>query len=174
MVCVASLMSLIRSFESFEVELVLGTPFRFSVYSTKIYSLIHQTPVNYAGATALSMLILNCDPAVGHLAALGQSPPAVHHAHRAVTSRHCSRWESGAGRSPGAVFMVASLATIIPLIFLLTGSVMNLYRPFRNRAGLVAAPLGRGVRRSRLLKALEKYFDAGLFHDGVARLSHIV
>src|SRR5262245_26902073 len=58
MVCVASLMSLIRSFESFEVELVLGTPFRFSVYSTKIYSLIHQTPVNYAGATALSTLIL--------------------------------------------------------------------------------------------------------------------
>jgi iron(III) transport system permease protein len=31
MIFVASLMSLIRSFESFEVELVLGTPFRFSV-----------------------------------------------------------------------------------------------------------------------------------------------
>ena len=100
MVCVASLMSLIRSFESFEVELVLGTPFRFSVYSTKIYSLIHQTPVNYAGATALSMLILAADSAVGHLATLGQSAPAVHHVSPDVTSRRCSPWVSGVGPSP--------------------------------------------------------------------------
>ena len=78
MVCVASLMSLIRSFESFEVELVLGTPFRFSVYSTKIYSLIHQTPVNYAGATALSMLILTTVLTSRDLAALDQPPAPIH------------------------------------------------------------------------------------------------
>ncbi len=84
MVCVASLMSLIRSFESFEVELVLGTPFRFSVYSTKIYALIHQTPVNYGWRNGSEHVGAKCDSAVGHFTTLGQSPPALHHSHRTV------------------------------------------------------------------------------------------
>jgi iron(III) transport system permease protein len=129
MVCVASLMSLIRSFESFEVELVLGTPFRFSVYSTKIYSLIHQTPVNYSGATALSMLIL---------AAI---LPLVIFQHWISHRRHYTTltgrfkptlFALGKWRWPIAiaVFLVAAFATILPLTFLLMGSVMNLYGHF--------------------------------------------
>jgi iron(III) transport system permease protein len=55
---VVFLASLIRSLEAFEIELVLGTPIQFSVYSTKIYSLINSSPVNYGSATALSMFIL--------------------------------------------------------------------------------------------------------------------
>ena len=104
MVCVASLMSLIRSFESFEVELVLGTPFRFSVYSTKIYALIHQTPVNYGWRNGSEHVGSKCDSAVGHFTTLGQSPPALHHAHRTVTSQRCSPWASGAGLSPWRFF----------------------------------------------------------------------
>src|SRR4030095_11587900 len=129
MVCVASLMSLIRSFESFEVELVLGTPFRFSVYSTKIYSLIHQTPVNYSGATALSMLILTIVLPMVFL----QHWISHRQQYTTLTGRFKpTLFSLGKWRWPAAiaVFSVASLATILPLIFLLTGSLMNLYGHF--------------------------------------------
>ena len=129
MVCVASLLSLIRSFESFEVELVLGTPFRFSVYSTKIYSLIHQTPVNYAGATALSTLIL---ATVLPLVIL-QHWISHRRQYTTLTGRFKpTLFSLGKWRWPVAVavFLVASLATLLPLAFLLTGSMMNLYGHF--------------------------------------------
>jgi iron(III) transport system permease protein len=129
MVCVASLMSLIRSFESFEVELVLGTPFRFSVYSTKIYALIHQTPVNYAGATALSMLILT---AILPLVIL-QHWVSQRRQFTTLTGRYKpTLFSLGKWRWPVAiaVFLVAGFATVLPLAFLLMGSVMNLYGHF--------------------------------------------
>ncbi len=129
MIFVASLMSLIRSFESFEVELVLGTPFRFSVYSTKIYSLINQTPTNYGGATALSMCILVIIlPLVVMQQWVSQS-----RRYTTLTGRFKpTPFELGRWRWPvaAAVFAVAGLATIIPLAFLVAGSVMNLFGHF--------------------------------------------
>src|SRR5262245_4364480 len=129
MIVVASLMSLIRSFESFEVELVLGTPFRFSVYSTKIYSLIHQTPMNYGGATALSMFIL----AIIMPLVILQHWVSQRRQYTTLTGRYRpTLFELGEWRWPIAavVFAVAALATIIPLSFLLTGSMMNLFGHF--------------------------------------------
>jgi iron(III) transport system permease protein len=129
MIFVASLMSLIRSFESFEVELVLGTPFRFSVYSTKIYSLIHQTPVNYGGATALSLLILL---AILPLVILQQRVTSRRR-YTTLTSNYKPTLVSlGKWRWPITltVFLVAILATIIPLTFLAMGSFMNLFGYF--------------------------------------------
>ena len=128
MIFVASLMSLIRSFESFEVELVLGTPFRFSVYSTKIYSLIHQTPVNYGGATALSLFILFIFPLV-----VLQQWVTSRGRYTTLTSGYKpTLFPLGKWRWPIAlgIFSVAALATIIPLIFLGMGSLMNLFGHF--------------------------------------------
>lgn len=129
MILVASLMSLIRSFESFEVELVLGTPFRFSVYSTKIYSLIHQTPMNYGGATALSMFIL----AIILPLVIMQQWVSQRYRYTTVTGRFKpTLFELGRWRWPiaVAVFFIASLATLIPLTSLVAGSVMNLFGHF--------------------------------------------
>lgn len=129
MILVASLMSLIRSFESFEVELVLGTPFRFSVYSTKIYSLIHQTPVNYGGATALSLLIL---VSILPLVILQHRVSARRH-YTTLTSRYKpTLFSLGKWRWPVAmgVYAVASLSTMVPLVFLAMGSLMNLFGYF--------------------------------------------
>ena len=129
MIFVASVMSAIRSFESFEVELVLGTPFRFSVYSTKIYSLIHQTPVNYGGATALSLLILL---AILPLVILQQRVTSRGHYTTLTSSFKPTLVSLGKWRWPItlAVFLVAILATIIPLTFLAMGSFMNLFGYF--------------------------------------------
>jgi iron(III) transport system permease protein len=56
------MLSLIRAMQSFEIELVLGPPFRFFVYSTLVYTLIGQEPPDFAAASALGtiglMLIL--------------------------------------------------------------------------------------------------------------------
>lgn len=129
MIFVASLMSLIRSFESFEVELILGTPFRFSVYSTKIYSLINQTPMNYGGATALSMFILL---AILPLVILQHWVSRRRH-YNTLTGRYQpTLFSLGKWRWPiaVAVYAAACLATIIPLFFLVAGSLMNLYGHF--------------------------------------------
>ena len=50
------LMAMIRAMQSFEIELVLGPPFQFYVYSTKVYSLIAQEPPAFGPAAALATL----------------------------------------------------------------------------------------------------------------------
>ena len=51
-------LQLLRVFQSFETELILGEPFGFYVYSTKIYSLIRTEVPNYGEAAALASLTL--------------------------------------------------------------------------------------------------------------------
>jgi iron(III) transport system permease protein len=57
-IVVAFLMSLIRSLESFEIELVLGLPANFAVYSTKMYQVLRGSPPDYAGASVLATMML--------------------------------------------------------------------------------------------------------------------
>lgn len=57
-VLVVLIMSIIQSLQTFELELVLGFPIRFYVFSTRIYSLLHDDPPMFASATALSTIIL--------------------------------------------------------------------------------------------------------------------
>jgi iron(III) transport system permease protein len=52
------LLSFVRLFESFEIELLLGVPFGFYVYSTKILDLAKQDPPLLGQATALGSLTL--------------------------------------------------------------------------------------------------------------------
>src|SRR5690606_12992112 len=51
-------MSLIRGFESFEIELFLGIPADFPVYSTRIYTLMAQDPPELQAAGILATAIL--------------------------------------------------------------------------------------------------------------------
>jgi iron(III) transport system permease protein len=57
-VLVVLIMSIIQSLQAFELELVLGFPIRFYVFSTRIFSLLHDDPPMFASATALSTIIL--------------------------------------------------------------------------------------------------------------------
>jgi iron(III) transport system permease protein len=50
------LLAMIRAMQSFEIELVLGPPFGFYVYSTQVYSLIGQEPPDFAAASALATM----------------------------------------------------------------------------------------------------------------------
>jgi iron(III) transport system permease protein len=51
-------LQLLRVFQSFETEYLLGMPFGFFVYSTKIYSLIRNQIPNYGEATVLASITL--------------------------------------------------------------------------------------------------------------------
>ena len=52
------ILSFIRYMESFETELFLGTPAHIYVFTTQIYTLLHDFPVNYPAAMALSVSLL--------------------------------------------------------------------------------------------------------------------
>ncbi|HEY1372502.1 MAG TPA: iron ABC transporter permease [Candidatus Binatia bacterium] len=51
-------LQLLRIFQSFETEYLLGVPFGFYVYSTKIYALIRDPVPNYGEATVLASMTL--------------------------------------------------------------------------------------------------------------------
>lgn len=57
-ILVSVVLSIIRSLEAFEIELLLGVPIGLHVYSTKIYDFITYEPPQMAPATALSTVFL--------------------------------------------------------------------------------------------------------------------
>jgi iron(III) transport system permease protein len=57
-ILVVLLLGTMASLQSFEVEQVLGTPFRFFVFSTMIYNLVQSSHPSYAPAAALAVLVL--------------------------------------------------------------------------------------------------------------------
>jgi iron(III) transport system permease protein len=91
--------------------------------------MIHQTPMNYGGATVLSMSIL----AIILPLVVMQQWVTQRSRYTTVTGRFKpTLFELGGWRWPVAiaVFAIASLATIIPFTFLVAGSVMNLFGHF--------------------------------------------
>jgi iron(III) transport system permease protein len=50
--------SVIHSLESFEIELILGPPINFYVFSTKMYQLMRETPPLFGEATVLGFAVL--------------------------------------------------------------------------------------------------------------------
>ena len=61
-------LQLLRVFQSFETEYLLGMPFGFFVYSTKIFALMRNQIPNYGEATVLASLTL-ADDCLDHSAA---------------------------------------------------------------------------------------------------------
>ena len=121
---VTAIMGVIRSLESFEIELVLGAPQRIDVYSTLIYDLTRYDPINFASAFALGLLIV----AIMGLLALASRRSSAHGNHVTVSGQAKSnvlplgRWRWPLGIIVGAL---ALLLTVVPLGFLLTSSLMK-------------------------------------------------
>jgi iron(III) transport system permease protein len=55
---VTLLLSIVKSLESFEIELVLGTPKRIDVYSTQIYRMIRSDPPEFSAAAAMGVTMI--------------------------------------------------------------------------------------------------------------------
>lgn len=121
---VTAIMGVIRSLESFEIELVLGAPQRIDVYSTLIYDMTRYDPINFASAFALAILIV----AIMGLLAIA-SRKSTQQGHHVTVSGQAKtnvmplgkwRWPLGL-----LVSLFALMLTVVPLGFLITSSVMR-------------------------------------------------
>lgn len=128
MVLAVSVLSFIRGLQSFNTELLLGTPARIYVYSTRIYDYLQREPRAYGEATALGSMFLMV------LAVLlfcywkylsGERKFTV------VTGQGYSMMRIKLGKwryvaLTGCLFYIA-IMMILPLTFLVIGSFMRRY-----------------------------------------------
>jgi iron(III) transport system permease protein len=123
---VVLLMSTIRGLEAFEIELILGMPIKFQVYSTKIYLLMANSPPEYmaAGTLATSILAL-----VLPLIVL-QRWASTRRSYAVVTGRAATgKIDLGSWRWPvfAALAGIVVFMNLLPLVLLIMGSFMKLF-----------------------------------------------
>ncbi len=121
--------SLIHSLESFEIELILGPPTNFYVFSTKIYQVVREDPPQFGAATVLGLAILiSLLPLI-----LWQQHLSHNRSFVTVSSKFSSipqrlyKWRWPIFSVIGAF---AGFITIVPVVCLLVGTFMNLYGYF--------------------------------------------
>jgi iron(III) transport system permease protein len=123
---VVFLMALIRALEAFEIELILGRPIDFSVYSTKMYQLLRGSPSDMPSATVLATIILLLLMPLALLerwmstrrkftTVTGKQNLALHKLRR-------WRWPAFALLASAVLMM-----TVIPVAFQVVGSLMTLF-----------------------------------------------
>jgi iron(III) transport system permease protein len=126
-VLLVTLVSLVLSFESFEVELLLGQPVHLYVYSTRIYDLVNNQPSNVGEATAMAVIFLVWLLLLTWLyrrALGGRTFTTVTGREYASRPARLGRWRWVAFGACLGFFLVALAA---PLALLVTGSFMRLY-----------------------------------------------
>ncbi len=122
---VVFMLNVVRVFQSFELEQILGRPIGFYVYSTKIFQFVRDfEPPRYGSATALASLTLIIIAVViplqrwllgrrQYTTVTGQFKPGL---------IDLGKWQPVAW---GAVAALAALLTIVPILTLLGGSFMT-------------------------------------------------
>ena len=120
---VVFVLALIRSLESFEIELLLGVPIKFFVYSTKILELLQQEPPLYGQATALGSVVL-----IFLLALIPfQRWLSTRRQFTTLTGQYrANRLDLGRWQMPALAFVgfVVFLLTVVPFAATLMGSFM--------------------------------------------------
>src|SRR5437867_10277479 len=120
---VVLLLGIVHSLQAFELELILGFPFRFYVFSTQIYSLLNQQPPQFAAAAALGSTILFLMVPLIALQRWG----VARRSFATVGGRYKGHKQS-LGKWRWLIFVillgVALLITVIPLLFLTLASFM--------------------------------------------------
>jgi iron(III) transport system permease protein len=122
---VVFLLNLVRIFNSFETELILGRSFNFFVYSTRIYDYIRTyDPPRYGEATALASLtfvvIITIVPLSQWLLNRRNYATVTGSFKPGVTELGRAKWPVF-----GATLTIIALLTIVPLCFLILGSFMT-------------------------------------------------
>lgn len=123
-IVVVFLLSVIRIFSSFETELLLGVPWGFYVYSTKIVDLARQEPPLVAHAAALGSVILLFLAAFIPL----QRKLIARRQFTTVTGQFKTKIiDLGVWRYPATllVVFVVFMLTVVPILSVLGGSFMT-------------------------------------------------
>jgi iron(III) transport system permease protein len=125
-ILVVFLMSVIRGLEAFEIELFLGLPIDFMVYSTKIYLMLANDPPDYAPASVLATSILVMMLPLIIL----QRWASTRRSYAVVTGRSsAARTRLGRWRWPvfAALIALVCFMSLLPLALLVMGSFMKLF-----------------------------------------------
>ena len=127
-------LSLIRAMQTFEIEMVLGPPFNFWVFGTKVYILVAQVPPEFAPATALAVIGFGLITPLIFL----HRWLATRTDYTSITGRERTHpTPLGRWRWPifAAVALLAITITVLPVVFLFAASFMKLFGFFN-----IAAP----------------------------------
>lgn len=126
-ILVATILILIRSFESFEIELLLGAPNDLWVFSTKVWLYLRSDPPAYGTATALSVVFL----AVLIALIVLQRRLLGRRRYTTVGGRgfRLQRADLGRWRWPVAIFSAGFVlvGVFLPMILLVVGTCMKLF-----------------------------------------------
>jgi iron(III) transport system permease protein len=174
-----SVLSFIRGLQSFNTELLLGTPAGIYVYSTKIYDYINREPAAYGEATALGsvfLLVLGVLLFVYWKLLSGKKNFTVVSGQGYSTARV----RLGRGRYvalTGCILYVVVMM-LLPLVFLLIGSFMRRYGFFAIQApftlehwkSLFADPIFLGSLKNSLIIASITAAGGVLVYSTVAYL----
>lgn len=128
MILAVSVLSFIRGLQSFNTELLLGTPAGIYVYSTRIYDYIRREPASYGEATALGSVFI---VALGILLFLYWRFLRGKRKFTVVTGQGYSTARARLGRwryvaLAGCILYIV-IMTLLPLVFLTLGSFMRRY-----------------------------------------------
>lgn len=120
------LMSIIRGLETFEVEMVLGAPIKFEVYSNKIYMVMANSPPEFrvAGVLGISVMVI-CLPLI-----VLQRWLSTRRSYAVVTGKSSpSPLRLGRWRWPTFIMLLVGTTTmcLLPLGLLIAGSFMKLF-----------------------------------------------
>jgi iron(III) transport system permease protein len=125
-ILVVTILSTIRALEAFEMELILGSPTRLEVFSTRIYNIARREPPEYGIATSLSMVILlTMLPAI-----VFQQWYSGSRSHTTLTGKFAARLTPlRAWRWPlfSLVLLLALVMTVLPVVLVVTGTFMTLF-----------------------------------------------
>ncbi len=120
------LLSCIHSMQAFEVEAILGPPFQFFIFSTKVYRLINQEPPLFASATALSTSVLILVLPLIFL----QRWMTTRRSYTTVSGQfRGGKVRLGRWRKPAFALVLgtALIITAVPFTFLMIGTFMKLF-----------------------------------------------
>jgi iron(III) transport system permease protein len=151
---VVLLLGIVHSLQAFELELILGFPFRFYVFSTQIYSLLNQQPPQFAAATALGSTILFLMVPLVVL----QRQGVARRSFATVGGRYKGHKQRlGKWRWPmfGLLVTVASVITVIPLLFLTLASFMARFGYFNVPQPWTTLHWSRVIEDSVFLQSLK-------------------
>jgi iron(III) transport system permease protein len=128
-ILITTVLALINSLESFEIELVLGASWNFHVFSTKIYQLMRDDPPQIGMATVLGVSVLAAMlPLIAAQRWFGgrRNYATLNSSFRADPARlRGARWPIF-----GGVAAFALCLTVVPLAFLVLGTFMKAFGYF--------------------------------------------
>ncbi|HEY2988875.1 MAG TPA: iron ABC transporter permease [Candidatus Binatia bacterium] len=151
---VVLLLAVVHSLQAFELELILGFPFRFYVFSTQIHWLLNQQPPQFSSATALSSVILFVMVPLIIL----QRRTVARRDYATVGGRYKGHRQSlGKWRLPVffCLLAVALLITLVPLLFLTLSSFMARFGYFGVAKPWTSAHWGRVIYDPVFLDSLK-------------------